>query len=148
MGFELKCRLTDPAAAIPVRHHGGSDAGADLSSIESFDLNPGERRLASTGVSVEIPSGMLGFVVPRSGLAAQHGITIVNAPGLIDSGYRGEIMVCLLNTSSKTWHVNVGDRIAQLVVQSFVPTTFVAVDHLDASDRGERGFGSTGVSGR
>ncbi|MFG6445623.1 dUTP diphosphatase [Microbacterium sp. P07] len=132
------------AAEPPVYAHPG-DAGADLTAVEPVSLAPGERALVSTGVRIALPDGYVGFVVPRSGLAAKHGITIVNAPGTIDAGYRGEIKVALLNTDSTTpYDVAVGDRIAQLIVMPIHRATFVPVDELPDSSRGQGGFGSTG----
>ena len=132
--------LAPPAYA----HH--DDAGADLVSAETFVLQPGERRLVGTGVAVALPEGYAGFVHPRSGLAARHGISIVNAPGTVDAGYRGEILVCLVNTDHVTpVRISRGDRIAQLVVQRVEQATFVEVDELPASVRGEGGYASTGV---
>jgi dUTP pyrophosphatase len=120
------------------------DAGADLRSVEQLTLAPGERRLVKTGVRIALPDGYVGLVHPRSGLAAKHGITVLNTPGTIDSGYRGEIMVILFNTSSEEFEIAVGDRIAQLVVQEYVKADFVRVDVLPESDRSETGFGSSG----
>jgi deoxyuridine 5''-triphosphate nucleotidohydrolase (dut) len=129
---------------IPVYAHPG-DAGADLSAAESVLLQPGERATIGTGVSIALPDGYVGFVVPRSGLAARHGITIVNSPGTVDAGYRGEIRITLLNTdSSVTYPVAVGDRIAQLIVMPIVQAKFVPVETLPGSHRGNSGFGSTG----
>ena len=107
-------------------------------------MPPGERCDVGTGIALAIPDGFAGFVQPRSGLAFRRGVTIVNAPGLIDPGYRGEIRVCLLNTSREPLVVSVGDRIAQLVVQRVEPPTFHSVDVLDPTPRGDGGFGSTG----
>ncbi len=122
------------------------DAGADLRSTESVLLAPGERRLVGTGVSIALPEGFAAFVMPRSGLAAKHGVTVVNAPGTVDAGYRGEIKVALLNTDrTSAFQVESGDRIAQLVVMPVVRAEFVAVDELPESSRGAGGFGSTGV---
>lgn len=124
-----------------------SDAGADLVSAEAVELAPGERRTVGTGVRVALPTGTVGFVVPRSGLAHRHGLTIVNAPGTIDAGYRGEIRVVLLNTDRESsYHVEIGDRIAQLVVLQLPGIEFVPVDDLEAGDRGAAGFGSTGTT--
>ena len=131
---------------IPEYSHPG-DAGADLYAAEAVDLAPGQRATVGTGVSLALPDGFVGFVVPRSGLAAKHGITIVNSPGTVDAGYRGEIRVTLLNTDSSTsYSVAVGDRIAQLVVQPVTRARFIPVDRLPGSERGESGFGSTGYS--
>ncbi|GAA2222175.1 dUTP diphosphatase [Herbiconiux moechotypicola] len=134
------------AAAAPVYAHPG-DAGADLLSTEGLTLAPGERRLVGTGVAIALPDGYAAFVVPRSGLAAKHGITVVNSPGTIDAGYRGEIKVVLLNTdSSVPYDIAVGDRIAQLIVMPVTRARFVPVETLPGSHRGEGGFGSTGYS--
>jgi dUTP pyrophosphatase len=132
-----------PAFANP------GDAGADLVSAESFVLAPGERRLVGTGLAIALPEQHVGFVVPRSGLAAKHGITVVNAPGTIDSGYRGEIKVVLLNTdATEPYAVQVGDRIAQLIVLAVPPVTFTRVAELPDSVRGQGGFGSSGYGDR
>jgi dUTP pyrophosphatase len=134
------------APAAPGYAHPG-DAGADLTSTDAVRLAPGERITVGTGVAVALPEGYAGFVVPRSGLAARHGITIVNAPGTVDAGYRGEIRVTLLNTdSSEPYDIAVGDRIAQLVLVPVARATFVPVDQLPESVRGTGGFGSTGYS--
>jgi dUTP pyrophosphatase len=142
---DIPSQLLNENAKLPVRKHVG-DAGADLASSEDLILHAGERALVPTGVAIALPEEHLAYVVPRSGLAAKHGITIVNAPGLIDTGYRGEIKVCLLNTSDEDFTIHVGDRIAQLVVQSYVSTVFIQVDALDDTDRGQGGFGSTGTN--
>jgi dUTP pyrophosphatase len=132
--------------AAPVYAHPG-DAGADLVSAEALELLPGERATVATGVSIALPDGYAAFVVPRSGLAARHGITIVNSPGTVDAGYRGEIKVTLLNTdSSVAYSVAVGDRIAQLIVMPVARVTFVPVPELPESGRGAQGFGSTGYA--
>ncbi len=133
---------TEPAYAHP------GDAGADLCSAESVVLPPGERATVGTGTAIALPEGYAGFVVPRSGLAARHGITIVNSPGTVDAGYRGEIRVTLLNTDAReSFRIEPGDRIAQLVVWPIVRARFVPVAELPGSHRGERGFGSTGYRG-
>lgn len=133
------------APAVPVYAHPG-DAGADLVSTEAVRLEPGERALIGTGVRIALPEGYAAFVVPRSGLAARHGITIVNSPGTVDAGYRGEIQVTLLNTdSSSAYDVSVGDRIAQLIIMPVTRARFVPVGELPESVRGQDGFGSTGV---
>jgi len=133
-----------PAAVLPTRAYAG-DAGFDLYAAEPARLEPGMRAQVPTGVAVEIPAGRAGFVLPRSGLAAKHGITLVNAPGLIDSGYRGEIRVLLLNTDpTATFELAVGDRIAQLVVVEVLSTELEEVDALDSTVRADRGFGSSG----
>ncbi len=120
------------------------DAGADLRSTESLVLAPGERRTVATGVKIALPAGYAGFVHPRSGLAAKFGITIVNAPGTVDAGYRGELKVTLLNTGSEEFGISRGDRIAQLVIQKIEIAQFIQVSELPESSRGEAGFGSTG----
>ena len=128
----------------PVRAHPG-DAGADLVATESVVLAPGERATVPTGLSIAMPDGYVGFVVPRSGLAAKHGITIVNSPGTVDAGYRGEIRVTLLNTDVReSYAIAAGDRIAQLIVMTVPAVRFVEVERLPGSERGEGGFGSTG----
>ena len=134
----------DPGLELPSYAHPG-DAGADLRSSESFELRPGERRLVGTGVAISLPAGYAAFVHPRSGLAARNGITIVNAPGTIDSGYRGEIMVILIN-HDRTAMVKIarGDRIAQLVVQRVERAHFHRVDVLSDTARGAGRHSSTG----
>lgn len=132
------------AEYVPVYAHPG-DAGADLRAAESVDLAPGARATVPTGVAIALPDGFAAFVLPRSGLAAKHGITIVNAPGTVDAGYRGEIRVTLLNTDTEeTFSITAGDRIAQLVVMPVTRVNFVPVETLPGSHRGESGFGSTG----
>ena len=132
--------------AAPAYAHPG-DAGADLVSTEELTLAPGERATVGTGLSIALPDGFAAFVVPRSGLAAKHGITIVNSPGTVDAGYRGEIRVTLLNTDAREpYTVSVGDRIAQLIVMPVTRARFLAVDRLPGSHRGEGGFGSTGYA--
>jgi dUTP pyrophosphatase len=131
---------------VPVYAHPG-DAGADLVASEAVELGPGERATVGTGTAIALPDGYVAFVVPRSGLAAKHGITIVNTPGTVDAGYRGEIRVILLNTDRSTpYTVNAGDRIAQLVVMPVTRARFVPVERLPGSHRGEGGFGSTGYA--
>ncbi|HET9649330.1 MAG TPA: dUTP diphosphatase [Microlunatus sp.] len=137
-------RQLDPGLTLPTYAHPG-DAGADLLSAEDVVLGPGERRLVGTGLAVAVPDGYAAFVHPRSGLAARHGITIVNAPGTVDAGYRGEIRVCLLNTDPTTpVRIRRGDRIAQLVIQPVARARFVPVGALDETVRGSGGHGSTG----
>lgn len=129
---------------VPAYAHPG-DAGADLTAAEAVELGPGERATIGTGVSIALPDGYVGFVVPRSGLAAKHGITIVNSPGTVDAGYRGELRVTILNTDrSMPYTVAVGDRIAQLIVMPVSRARFIPVGSLPGSHRGEAGFGSTG----
>jgi dUTP pyrophosphatase len=134
------------APIVPSYAHPG-DAGADLCAADALTLEPGERATIGTGVSIALPEGHVGFVVPRSGLAARHGITIVNSPGTVDAGYRGEIRVTILNTDrSMPYVVAVGDRIAQLIVMPVSQARFVPVDRLPESQRGDAGFGSTGYT--
>jgi dUTP pyrophosphatase len=122
------------------------DAGADLRSTEQLTLPARSRALVKTGVRIALPEGYVGLVHPRSGLAAKHGITVLNTPGTVDAGYRGEIMVTLYNSSDEAFEVLVGDRIAQLVIQQVERANFVAVAELPGSERGETGFGSSGRS--
>jgi dUTP pyrophosphatase len=130
--------------ALPVYAHPG-DAGADLVSTEDVVLAPGERATVPTGLSIALPNGYVGFVVPRSGLAMRHGITIVNSPGTVDAGYRGEIRITLLNTDAReSYAISAGDRVAQLIVMALPRVRFVEVERLPGSERGEGGFGSTG----
>ena len=141
---EVLITRLDPDAALPVYARLG-DAGADLAAAEDVELAPGERAVVRTGIAIALPDGYAGFVHPRSGLAAKHGVTVVNAPGTIDAGYRGEIKVILLNTDPvRPVSLRRGDRIAQLVVQRVAQATFREVPALPASDRGENGFGSSG----
>ncbi len=137
------CRLR-PEAVVPGRAYEG-DAGVDLAACERHQLGPGERKVVGTGIAVAIPDGYAGFVQPRSGLAAKHGITIVNTPGLVDAGYRGEVLVTLLNTDrEETFVVEPGMRIAQLVVIPVEALELDEVEELEASERGGRGHGSSG----
>jgi dUTP pyrophosphatase len=140
--IEVAVRRLRPNAEIPGQAYEG-DAGLDLAACEPAVLEPGERAVVPTGVAVEIPEGYAGFVQPRSGLAARHGIGIVNSPGLIDSGYRGEIRVVLLNTGREPFSVEAGMRIAQLVIAPVASVRLVEVDELAASERGTQGFGSS-----
>lgn len=134
------------AQTLPSYAHPG-DAGADLSAREAIRLDPGARATVGTGVAIALPEGFVGFVVPRSGLAMRHGITIVNSPGTIDAGYRGEIRVTLLNTdSTMPYDISVGDRIAQLIVMPVVRARFVPAQTLPESERGTSGFGSSGYA--
>ena len=142
---EIPIMRLDPELALPARQH-ATDAGYDLVARSDHTIAPGARVVVATGVAFALPRGFAGFVLPRSGLAAKHGITVVNAPGLIDSGYRGEVMVILLNTdASEAFTVKRGDRIAQLVVQRVEEVGWREVSRLDDSDRGAGGHGSTGV---
>jgi dUTP pyrophosphatase len=141
--IELAIRRLRPDAVIPERAYSG-DAGLDLAACEAVELLPGARAVVGTGLAVAIPEGYAGFVQPRSGLAARHGITIVNTPGLVDSGYRGELRVVLLNTdSSQPFLVERGMRIAQLVVVPVPEFELLEVEELPESERGVRGFGSS-----
>jgi dUTP pyrophosphatase len=141
--IELPIRRLRPNAQVPTRAY-EHDAGIDLAACERVELGPGERALVPTGLAVAIPPGYAGYVQPRSGLATKHGISIVNTPGLVDSGYRGELLVNLLNTDPReSFVVEPGMRIAQLVVLAVPGVSPVEVDELPASDRGERGFGSS-----
>jgi dUTP pyrophosphatase len=141
--IELPIRRLHEDAVLPTQAYAG-DAGLDLASAERVVLEPGGRATVGTGLAVAIPDGYAGYVQPRSGLAARHGITIVNAPGLVDSGYRGELRVILLNTDrDEAFTVEPGMRIAQLVVLPVPGVELVEVDELPASERGVRGFGSS-----
>jgi dUTP pyrophosphatase len=132
------------APEVPAYAHPG-DAGADLVAAEAVRLEPGRRALVGTGVRIALPDGFAAFVVPRSGLAAKHGITVVNSPGTVDAGYRGEIKVTLLNTDrDEAYDIAAGDRIAQLIVMPVTRAVFLPVDALPDSARGIGGFGSTG----
>ena len=142
--MRLRFTRLSEAAVAPLRAH-GDDAGLDLHAAEAVTLGPGERADVGTGVAVAIPEGRAGLVVPRSGLAARHGIALVNAPGLIDAGYRGELRVLLLNTDrSASFEIAPGDRIAQLVVVRHEASEPEEVASLDETARGVSGFGSTG----
>ena len=141
--IELPIQRLRDDAVVPQRAYAG-DAGLDLSACERVELAPGQRALVGTGLAVAIPEGYAGFVQPRSGLAAKHGLTVVNSPGLVDSGYRGELRVVLLNTDAfEPFVVEPGMRIAQLVVLPIPAFELVEVDELPASERGVRGFGSS-----
>lgn len=152
MGYSLQVEqsvdILIASKHVPVVAHPG-DAGADLISTEDVVLEPGHRATIGTGVSIALPQGYVAFIVPRSGLAAKHGITVVNSPGTVDAGYRGEIKVTLLNTDLQdTFTIKKGDRIAQMIISQFVRAAFIPVDSLPESERGEGGFGSTGISQR
>jgi len=140
----LRVRRLDPRAMLPSRAY-PDDAGLDLYALEAVELWPGERASVGTGIAVEIPAGQAGLVLPRSGLAARHGIALVNAPGLIDAGYRGEVRVLLLNTDQEAaFTVAPGDRIAQLVLVRIETPEVAEVGELAVSERGDGGFGSSG----
>ena len=130
---------------LPGFAHPG-DAGADLTASERVVVEPGGRVLVPTGIAIAIPEGYAGFVLPRSGLAIKHGVTVINAPGLIDAGYRGELRVGLVNHGERAFMIEPGDRIAQLVIMAVQTPEFVEVEDLDETVRGHGGFGSTGVS--
>ena len=142
---ELEVRLLHPAARPPARTRPG-DAGYDLACLEGFTLAPGERALVPTGVAVSLPPGTAGLVLPRSGLAVRHGISMVNGPGLVDPNYRGELQVVLVNLGDRPYRAEAGDRIAQLVVVPFAAPAVRVVDELPpgGDDRGADGFGSSG----
>ena len=143
--MRLAVRLLDAAAKLPARAH-ADDAGYDLHALEAATLQPGERAMVRTGIAIELPPGHAGLVLPRSGLAARHGIALVNAPGLIDAGYRGEVRVLLLNTDpAEPFAVTVGDRIAQLLIVRHETPELVEVVDLGQTPRGAAGFGSTGT---
>jgi dUTP pyrophosphatase len=146
--IELPIRRLHEDAVLPERAYAG-DAGLDLAACGRYELGPGERALVGTGLAVAVPDGYAGFVQPRSGLAARHGISVVNSPGLVDSGYRGEIRVALLNTDAREpFVVEPGMRIAQLVVLPLPEVEPVEVEELPESERGVRGFGSSSRTGR
>jgi dUTP diphosphatase len=141
---QIRIARLDEGASLPTRAHQG-DAGLDLYACEAAHIGPGERWSVGTGVAVEIPEGHAGLVLPRSGIARDHGIALVNSPGLIDSGYRGELRVLLLNTDpAETFRVTAGDRIAQLVIAPIALPTPVEAPELAESSRGDGGFGSSG----
>ncbi|MFZ9283115.1 MAG: dUTP diphosphatase [Candidatus Nanopelagicales bacterium] len=137
-----------PDVPLPSFAHPG-DAGADLVSTEHLELKPGERALVPTGISIALPAGLVAYVMPRSGLAIKHGVTVLNAPGSIDAGYRGEIKVPLINLDpSNSYTINKFDRIAQLTIQQLAEVRFVLAETLPDSHRGDGGFGSTGVKSK
>ena len=142
---QLRVRLLDPAARPPARTREG-DAGYDVRCLRGFSLAPGERATIGTGAAIALPPGTAGLVVPRSGLAARHGISVVNGPGLVDPGYRGELRVVLVNLGDEGFEAAAGDRIAQLLIVPFATPETVVVDELPPSPdgRGESGFGSSG----
>src|SRR5215510_5135898 len=143
-GVDIEALRLDRGLPLPI-HARPDDAGLDLCASESARLEPGERRLVPTGLAVAIPPGHAGLVLPRSGLAMQKGVTVLNAPGLIDSGYRGELKVLLINHGGEPVDLARGERIAQLVVQPVAEVKLVEVDRLPDSERGAGGFGSTGA---
>ena len=144
MTVEVLIHRLDPELPMPGYAHPG-DAGADLYAATDVELMPGERAVVGTGLAIALPDGFAAFVHPRSGLAAKHGVTLVNAPGTVDAGYRGEIKVTLLNTDNKEpVRLRRGDRIAQLIIQRVERARFYEVERLPGSARGADGFGSTG----
>jgi dUTP pyrophosphatase len=144
--MKIDVMKTSGDAHLPTYAKDG-DAGADLYSLHAVNLLPGEYRLVPTGIAMAIPNGYVGLIHPRSGLAAKHGITVLNAPGTIDAGYRGEIKVLLVNHSEEIYNISRAERIAQLVIQKVENVFFEPVDELDATERGVGGFGSTGKNG-
>lgn len=143
MSHKVLVKKVHPDAVVPNFASPG-DAGADLVAVESGRILPGGRAFVKTGIAVELPEGTVGLIHPRSGLAAKHGVTVLNAPGTIDSGYRGEIAVILFNSSLESFHYQAGDRIAQFVVQEYLTPAYVEVEDLTDTARGAGGFGSTG----
>jgi dUTP pyrophosphatase len=141
--MDLQVKLLHEAARLPLRAHAG-DAGADLFSVEEVTIPPGGRRDVGTGIALAIPAGYGGFVQPRSGLAFKHGIMVVNSPGLIDAGYRGEVRVALYNSGTEPFAIKRGDRIAQLVIQKVEEPVYTAAEELPETGRGAGGFGSSG----
>jgi dUTP pyrophosphatase len=144
MQVELRVRRLDPGLALPCYAHPG-DAGLDLLAARDVRLEPGDRVAVPTGLAIAVPEGWVGLVHPRSGLARRHGVTVTNAPGTIDAGYRGEVEVLLVNLGAEAVELVRGDRIAQLLLQPVGHATVVEVDDLDATARGAGGFGSTGL---
>jgi dUTP pyrophosphatase len=143
--IDIKIKLLDKSLSVPDYAH-KTDAGIDLYSTISCVLKPFERKMIPSGIKVSIPEGYAGFVLPRSGLAIKNGISLVNSPGLIDSGYRGEICVIMINLDKEMdFTVNKGDKICQLVIKKIEHANLIEVEELDNSDRGEGGFGSTGI---
>jgi dUTP pyrophosphatase len=142
--IKVEIKLLEADLPMPRYQHDG-DAGLDLPSRVDYLLEPGDRALIPTGIAVAIPKGYAGFVLPRSGLASRHGIALVNSPGLVDSGYRGEMAIIMINLDKQeAFHIKRGDRIAQLVIQRVEEVSLARVDELDSTSRGEGGFGSTG----
>ena len=142
----VRVRRIDPDMPLPKRAH-PDDAGADLCSAEDVDLSPGERRLVRTGIAIALPAGTVGLVHPRSGLATRQGLTVINTPGTIDAGYRGELKISLINLDPhETVHVTRGERIAQLLVQKVELVDFAEADDLGDTERGTGGHGSTGLN--
>lgn len=145
-GNMIKIKKLNPDAILPTYAKKG-DAGADLYSMDTVEIRPFQRMLVSTGIAIAMPPSWVGLVHPRSGLAHKAGVTVLNAPGTVDSGYRGEVKVNLINLGNSPVVINKGDRIAQIVFQRFEQGDFLEVDELDSTDRGEGGHGSTGGHG-
>ncbi len=143
--MEIEIKKVDPVATLPEYNHRGEDAGLDLYTTESKVLAPGEHKLFKTGIAIAIPKGYAGFVNPRSGLALKHGITVLNADGVIDPGYRGEIGVVLINHGRKDHKIERNDRIAQLIIQKYETIVWKEVQQLSLSNRGKDGYGSSGI---
>ena len=144
MSIEIKIKKIHPDAIIPRYVHPG-DAGMDLFSCENYVLKPSERKLFGTGLKVELPEGYEMQIRPKSGLALKHGITVLNTPGTIDSGYRGEIGVILINHSNENYEINSKEKISQAVISRIKRAEIIEVDEIDETSRGEEGFGSTGL---
>ncbi len=142
--MEVKIKLLDKGLPLPRYQHPREDAGLDLMARIDLTIEPGERKLVPTGIALAIPAGFVGYVNPRSGLALKHGVTVLNADGVIDPGYRGEVGVILINHGTQTFSVKRGDRIAQLIFHSYSPVSWQEVEDLPASCREEKGFGDTG----
>lgn len=142
--MELKVKKLHESATIPQYAHSG-DAGLDLFAIAKQNILPGETQLIKTGIAIALPSGYEAQIRPRSGLALKHSVTVLNSPGTIDAGYRGEIGIILINHGKEAFQVVPGMKIAQMIVTSFTQTKLTVVDDLDTSDRGNRGYGSTGL---
>ena len=142
--LEIKITRKDKSIPLPEYQHGEEDAGLDLFSAEAETLHSGEYKLIKTGISLAIPPGYAGFVYPRSGLALKHGVTVLNADGVIDPGYRGEIGVILINHGSSAFEIQQGDRIAQLIIQQVARVRWQEVKDLKETERGDGGFGHTG----
>jgi len=140
----IPIKILNREARVPACAYDDGDAGVDLTSVEDLTLKAGERALVATGIAIAIPRGYGGFVQPRSGLAAKYGITLTNAPGLIDSNYRGEIKIIVQNTGDSAFAIKTGDRIAQLVIMPVEKPEFTPVEELPETNRGDGGFGSSG----
>ncbi|MCK8823491.1 dUTP diphosphatase [Fuchsiella alkaliacetigena] len=143
--MEIEIKRLDDSVPLPTYKHAGEDAGLDLYTVESATLKPGERKLFKTGIAIALPRGYVAFVNPRSGLALEHGITVLNADGVIDPGYRGEIGVILINHGQEPFTIEKEARIAQLIVQEYVEVEWKEVKQLSKSNRAQGGFGHTGI---